>query len=206
MIKKLMTLAVMLLAMATSSLAQAKFGVKGGLNVTKMSFDAKVVDSSNQTGFFFGPTVKFTLPIVSLGIDAAALYDQRSNEIEVSYPGETTRETMDAKMKSIQIPVNVRFGFGLGDAVNIYVFAGPQFGFTLGDKVMETKVGDEWTFSSSTLSGNAGFGLFLLNHLQISANYNFALGKTGEFTSEKLKDVDYDGKMNSWQIALCYYF
>ena len=164
MIKKLMTLAVMLLAMATSSLAQAKFGVKGGLNVTKMSIDAKVVDSSNQTGFFFGPTVKFTLPIIGLGIDAAALYDQRSNELEVQNLANNTYETMDAKMKSIQIPLNVRFGLGLGDAASIFFSLGPQFGFTIGDKDVVTAAGDEWTFSSSTLSGNIGAGLFLLNH------------------------------------------
>lgn len=203
--KKIVTLIAFLVAVTTAQ-AQTKFGVKGGLNVTKMSFDAKVVDSSNQTGFFIGPTVKFTLPIIGLGFDVSALYDQRSNELEVKHLEDNTYETVDANLKSIQIPVNVRFGLGLGDVASIFFFLGPQFGFTLGDKDVVTTAGDEWTFRSSTLSGNLGGGLILLNHLQFSINYNVALGKTGEFKSSELANKKYDGDMNSWQIALCYYF
>lgn len=40
-----------------------------------MSIDKKVFDSSNQIGFFIGPTLKFSLPLTGLGIDIAALYD-----------------------------------------------------------------------------------------------------------------------------------
>ena len=49
--------------------SQVKFGVKGGLNVTNMSFSSKDIDKSNRSGFFIGPSVKFTIPIVGLGID-----------------------------------------------------------------------------------------------------------------------------------------
>ena len=52
--------------------AQVKFGVKGGVNVTSMSFNNSVFDASNRTGFFIGPTVKIQLPLVGLGIDASA--------------------------------------------------------------------------------------------------------------------------------------
>lgn len=198
--KKILTLIVFLTAIGTVQ-AQVNFGIKGGLNVTKLSLDTKIVDSSNQTGFFVGPTLKFTLPIIGLGIDASALYDQRSNELEDSSTGQTV--TVTAKQKSIQVPVNVRYGFGLGDAASIYIFVGPQFGFHLGDRSVETEVG-EWTFRSSNLSGNAGVGAMLFKHLQLSVNYNFALGKTGEFEVKNMKD--FDGKMNSWQLALALYF
>ena len=76
--KKILTLVVLLATMTVAAQAQVKFGVKGGLNITNMKFDESVADKSNQAGFFIGPTVKFTLPVVGLGIDAAALYDQRS--------------------------------------------------------------------------------------------------------------------------------
>lgn len=62
--------------------AQIKLGVKGGLNVTSMSMNSEVFDASNRTGFFIGPTLKFTLPIVGLGVDVAALYDQRDAKIK----------------------------------------------------------------------------------------------------------------------------
>ena len=194
--KKLFTLVVLLAAMTFTAQAQVDFGLKAGLNLTKMKFSKDVINPDNRAGFFVGPTVKFTLPVVGLGIDASALYDQRSAEV-----GNT-----DFKQKSIQIPVNVRFGFGLGETANIFIFAGPQFGFNLGDKDLVTAAGN-WTFKGSNLSGNVGLGLMLLNHLQISANYNFALSKTGDFTVTAIpQSMKENGKMNAWQIALAYYF
>ena len=196
--KKIFTLVVFLAAMTFTAQAQVKFGLKGGLNLTNMRFDKDVVSKSNQAGFFIGPTVKFTLPVVGLGIDAAALYDQRKSEVN----------DLDVKQKSIQIPINVRYDFGLGSIAGIYFFAGPQFGFNVGDKSIDAIL-SEWTFKSANLSANVGLGLLLLKHLQISANYNFALGKTGEFetllTSASMY-VKNDFKMNAWQLSLAYYF
>ena len=203
--KKIFTLVVLLAAMTFTAQAQVKFGLKGGLNLTKMRFDKDVVSKSNQAGFFIGPTVKFTLPVVGLGIDAAALYDQRSAKLD------GTDETL--KQKSIQIPINVRYGFGLGSIAGIYFFAGPQFGFNVGDKVTNiiSNVVD-WRLKDSNLSANVGLGLMLLNHLQISANYNIAFGTTGEFdvltdvASRTWDTVTGKTKANAWQLSLAYYF
>ena len=56
--------------------AQVSFGLKGGLNETKLSLNQSDLEESisNKSGFFIGPTVRFTLPIVSLGMDAAVRY------------------------------------------------------------------------------------------------------------------------------------
>ena len=50
---------VLCLFMAVPSQAQIKFGLKGGLDISKL--DTKVSD--NTTGFFVGPMVDVTLPI-----------------------------------------------------------------------------------------------------------------------------------------------
>ena len=39
------------LMMGITAKAQVKFGVKGGVNVTSMSFNNSVFDASNRTGF-----------------------------------------------------------------------------------------------------------------------------------------------------------
>ena len=194
--KKILTVVVLFAALMTAAPAQAevKFGLKGGLNLTSMSLDANAIDKSNQAGFFIGPTVKFTLPVVGLGIDASALYDQRKSEVD----GTSLKE------QSIQIPVNLRYGIGLGSTASIYFFAGPQFGFNVGDKSIKTTT-SEWTFKSSNISANVGLGVMLLSHLQISANYNFGLGKTGELDILNTNFKE-NGKMNAWQIAVAYYF
>ena len=197
---------------ASSAQAQVKFGLKGGLNVTNMSLNSEVFDADNQTGFFIGPTVKFTLPIVGLGIDASALYDQRDAKFKVE-EGDGASVESKIKNQSINIPINLRYGVGLGSTASIYLFAGPQFGFNVGDKNQSLyKDVAQWRLKSSTFSVNVGLGAMLLSHLQISANYNIACGKTGETTMpEALGTTAQEvfskrGRVNAWQIGLAYYF
>ena len=202
--KKILTIAVLFAALMTTvpAKAEVKFGLKGGLNLTSMSLDANAISKSNQAGFFIGPTFKFTIPIVGLGFDASALYDQRKGSI-----GANGNET-SIKEQSIQIPINVRYAIGLGSTASIYFFAGPQFGFNVGDKDIKTDVGN-WTFKSSNISANVGLGLMLLRHLQISANYNFGLGKTGEldeYLPGAVNAIKENGKLNAWQIGVAYFF
>ena len=200
--KKILTLVVLLATITVAAQAQVKFGVKGGLNITSMKLDKSVADKSNQAGFFIGPTVKFTLPVVGLGIDAAALYDQRSAKV--------LDETL--KQQSIQIPINLRYGIGLGSTASVYIFAGPQFGFAIGDKVTElANDAADWRLKDSNLSANVGLGLMLLNHLQVSANYNIALGTTGEVDVNNAINTAWNtaigkAKANAWQLSVAYFF
>ncbi len=208
--KKIFAAALVAIAMMCATTAQAKvlFGLKGGLNVTSMSFSKEVLDATNRAGFFIGPTVKFSLPVVGLGIDASALYDQREAKVKVN-----ELESNSIKQQAINIPVNLRYDIGLGSMASVYFFAGPQFGFNVGDKnqsIYENVA--NWKLKSSNFSVNLGLGVMALNHLQVSANYNIACGKTGDVNlsgvaGDVLKDLtSSDGRANAWQIAVAYYF
>ena len=206
--KKILSLVFIVAAMlyATSANAQIKFGLKGGLNVTSMSFSEDVFDASNKTGFFVGPMVKVTVPIVGLSFDAAALYDQK--EAKVKANGDDYGLTgKNVKQQSINIPVNVRYGFGLSSLANAFVFAGPQWGINVGDKNFKWADTASYSLKKSNFSVNVGAGVTLLNHLQISANYNIACGKTAEVNllDGVGKAIDKSNN-NSWQIALGYWF
>lgn len=193
-----MLIAVGLMTAATAN-AQLNFGVKAGLNVTDMHLSNEVFDKSNNAGWFAGPTVKFTLPIVGLGVDASALYDYRSAKLT------SDGEEQTVKQQQIAIPVNLRYGFGLGDAASVYLFAGPQWGINVGDKDFKWTKGSSYSLKSSNFSVNVGLGAMLLNHLQVSANYNIACGKTAE--AKWTNAVDYaKSRNNAWQIAVAYYF
>lgn len=207
--KKILTLIVMAVAFAMPSQAQFNFGVQAGLNLTNISdfsLTAAGVENAieSRAGFFVGPTVKFTLPIVGLGIDASALYDQRE--------AKTNGETL--KSQSIQIPINVRYGFGLGSMAEIFAFAGPQFGFNIGDK--DKTWGDvkntaaKWTLKSSNVSANVGIGATIMSKLQLKVNYNIALGKTGEVDIKEGADAAWKtitgAKANAWQVSAAYFF
>lgn len=216
--KKLFTAAIVALSMmfgANNAQAQVKFGLKGGLNVTSMSLDKdKLLDTENQAGFFIGPTVKFTLPIVGLGIDASALYDQREAKIKGDINGNKVETSSKLKTQAINIPINVRYGVGLGSVANVFLFAGPQFGFNVGDKNQSLlKDAAEWKLKSSNFSVNVGLGFTVLSHLQVSANYNIACGKTGDVTVSDAAGATLQeligkngGKANAWQVGVAYYF
>lgn len=199
--RKLFTLVVLVAATLVTIPAQAqfKFGLKGGLNLTDMSFSVDDVDVSNRAGFFIGPTAKFTLPIVGLGLDASVLYDQR----EAKLKGADDK----IKQQAINIPINLRYDIGLGSLAAVYLAAGPQFGFNIGDK-HQTLMEDvsEWKLNDSNFSVNVGLGVMLLGHLQVGANYNIVCGKTGEVTVIDGVEEAFRGRSNTWQISAAYYF
>lgn len=203
--KKFFTALMFAVALLTAapSQAQVKFGLKGGLNVTDMSLSKEVVDPSNKTGFFVGPTVKFTLPIVGLGIDASALYDQRDAKLK----GEDGSENVS--LRSINIPINVRYTFGMSSLAAIYLAAGPQFGYNIGDKnIFSDEDGNGFSLKKSNFSVNVGAGITLMSKFEIGATYNIACGKTGELNliDAAGKQLSESTRMNSWQVSAAYYF
>lgn len=197
--KKIFTTIVLMAAMLVAIPAKAgiNFGIKGGYNITNFSFSEDVIAKDNQQGFFIGPSLKIGIPVLPIGFEIAALYDQRDAKLE----GEKISQ------KSINIPINVRYELGLGDMAGIYVAAGPQFGFNIGDKKFSFSNANDYKMKDSNLSLNLGAGIRLVSHLEIGFNYNIALGKTGEFNEvDGDKNLVGNGKANAWQISAAYYF
>ncbi|MBQ8592700.1 MAG: PorT family protein [Bacteroidaceae bacterium] len=207
--------AVALLFVAAPAQAQFSWGIKGGVNLSKVDFsDAPAnLKADNFTGFFVGPMAEFTLPIVGLGIDGSLLYSQTG----ISFTGddEETGDKIDETLKShsIEIPINLKYSIGLGKLASVYAAAGPQFAFALSQ--------DEWKnylskpFKKSQLSLNLGVGVKLINHLQAGVTYNIPLGDTADF--EDIKDGDAGDMMNAgwsaitaknktWKIHVAYIF
>lgn len=191
---------------AMPSKAQVKYGIRGGYNLTNISGG---LSTDNKSGFYVGPTVKFTVPIVGLSVDVSALYDQRDANINITEPQSGNTYNQSSTAKNINIPINVRYGIGLSSVANIFAFAGPQFGFNLSSDKTFKENASSWTWRSSDFSLNFGIGATVLKNVEIKANYNLALGKTAN-----LNVVDAAGnviasgeaKYNAWQIGACYWF
>lgn len=194
MMKKTFSILVIAAALLVTlpASAQIKFGIRGGANLVNMKFNNGTFDKDNRAGFYVGPTVKFTVPIVGLSLDASALYDEKTAEVN----GETM------KAQSIDIPINVRYGVGLGSVANLFLFAGPQFGFNVASDKKFYNSAKEWTWKSSNVSVNVGVGCTVLKHVEVKANYNIACTKSGELND----DSGISAKYNSWQLGLAYYF
>jgi hypothetical protein len=208
-----------LLSFSTAAAQTVNFGIKGGLDAAEMKLKGDFFDTSNRVGWFIGPSVRAAIPF--LGFDVSLLYSQRESKIEIEkYTVNDGWQTYNmprslsetVKTQQIILPINARFSFGMGDRAGIYLFAGPQLAFNIGDsdKKLFDQVG-EWTVNSSNFSVNIGGGV-QFGHVQISVNYNAAIGNTGEvkrksFSENYQETVDtWDSKFNAWQMALAYYF
>ena len=194
--KKLLStlMVIACLALAIPAQAQIKFGVKAGLNVSKLHLSEETFSSDNRAGFFVGPTAEFTLPLLGLGIDGSVLYNQFGVDSE---EGTSTK-------KSIEIPINLRWTVGFSSLVGAYVAVGPQFGFNVGDRWFD----EVCEFKKNTTSFNVGAGLKLLGHLQVGANYNFALKDNGKIHRGDIEDLTTIGgcKKKTLQISVAYLF
>lgn len=164
--------------------AQVKFGVVGGLNVSKLSYErSKLFDSENRAGWFIGPKMWVKVPLVGLGVNAAVEYNQRRLYGEVK---ESDGNISKAEYyKSIEIPINLRYSIGLASLASLYAETGPQFGFTVGDKTPSDMI----KFKSSNVTWNVGLGVRLVNHLEIGATYNIALSNIGDIHIPVISDV-----------------
>ena len=176
------------------------FGIKGGLNITQFSFDEKVFHSDNKNGFFAGPSLYFGVPVLGLGADLSALYNQKKATV-----GEET-----IKQQSIDVPFNLRYSFGFSEGACVFVSAGPQASFMLGDKSLSFKSDNDldevdWKFENSAFSFNVGGGI-VVGPLQLGASYNIPIGKTGEFTWKETADKVFHAHSKSWQISAAIYF
>lgn len=224
--KRAIQVILVALALFTAIPAHAQFqwGLKGGVNLSNTSLkDTDFLKGESYTGFFIGPMVEFTVPVVGLGVDGSLLYSLRGAKLEgTDSNAKEIKGTL--KQHALEVPINLKYSFGLGNLAAIFIAAGPQFGFDLKsddtadfmNKVVDNTTGQNNTdmvqegenfFKKTNFSINVGLGAKLLNHLQLGVNYNIPLGKTAEYdgilnTAEKA----FSAKVKTWQISLAYLF
>ena len=198
-------LAIITLFTAVPAAAQFNWGIKAGVNLAQKPSD--IEDVKGKTGWFVGPMAKFTLPIVGLGLEANLLYSQSSTEVQ----GETIER------KSVDLPVYLRYEFSLpvvNKFLEPFLAVGPQWSWNVGDKTFSVnKLIDggnfsEYTLRSSNLSLNLGLGAIVLDHIQVHANYNIALGSTSDYreATDAALNLVTKSKTNTWQVSVAYIF
>lgn len=174
--------AVAALFMAMPAQAQIKWGVKGGVNMAKIDWNGGINgNKDNSTGFFIGPMVEFTLPVVGLGLDGALLYSQRGED--------------EFKQQGVEIPINLKYTIGLGSTLGVFVAAGPSFYYNWKDINLGGKTKNE------QVGLNVGAGVKLLRHLQVGVNYQFPWSNTYESEDGKTKM-----KTKTWQVSAAILF
>ena len=153
------------------------FGVKGGVNFTKMSIDNDAVDCEAGVGFFVGPTLKIDfLPF--LGVQGSIFYEQANSKVA----GEKI------KRQSVIVPIDVRVNLKLNEESGIYLATGPQFGFNVGEDEFTWSESDSYknTFQlkKSMFNWNFGIGAMLTKKIEVGVVYSLGIAKTGELEAE----------------------
>jgi hypothetical protein len=205
-VKVLMVLFALHLSFITTE-AKVRFGVIGGFQLTEMSFSHDALKDNNRLGWFAGPTVKFTLPVVGMGVDVAALFDQRDLKVDDNV----------FKQKSLVIQGSGRYGVGIGEAIGIFLKLGPQFSFNVGDDFVHWLTTKEeykqFSLQETMLSINMGAGITFAGHFEADIRYNIPISKTSDFTwselGEQLRDQTWHhakSRTSAWNISLTYFF
>jgi hypothetical protein len=183
--KKLLVVCSLALLSLIPASAQFSWGLRGGLNLVNNDITAvnkeTALNKDSYTGFFFGPMAELQIPIIGIGVDGSLLYSQK---------GMSLPDTTVMKNQSISIPVSLKYSFGLGNFAAVFVAAGPQFDYKIGDlsTMIKTYKSDgsfdeakEYVMNQYSWSVNIGAGVKLINHLQAAVNYNIPLSQEGTF-------------------------
>ncbi|MGK6341100.1 porin family protein [Chryseobacterium sp. DT-3] len=202
------------IAVTASSLAFAQqtpsssnpvtFGVKGGMNVSSLSKDEGLDDQKSKIGFNAG--VFANIPVAeSFSVQPEVLYSQYGAKADYTLLG--TKYSSSTKLDYIAVPVMFQYNL----IPNLYLEAGPEFGFLVSAK---NKIKNENNGDSST-SDNYKDDLKTFNFgIGIGAGYYFTpnFGLTARYVAG-LTDVAKDRpngsdavKNNVFQVGLAYKF
>ena len=181
--------AVALMMVAPAQAQLIKFGVKGGINFSKLDFDGKGIDGvrDNSTGFFFGPMAEVTLPILGLGFDGALMYSQRGKG--------------EVKEQGLEVPVNLKYTIGLGSFAGLYFAAGPDFFFNFKDIDIQGMKAEK-----TQVALNLGAGLKLLRKLQVGINYQIPMGDSFKWSAVGETLTNLGAKTKTFQVSAAYIF
>lgn len=210
--KKLVVVLMMAMLMISPANAQVRLGIKGGMNLSKLTFDKDVVSSNNRAGFFVGPIFYVDLPFLpGFGFDLAAIYDRKGTTMTAVIDDQKYEKKGYVQFLDVPIDVNYKISFTRGFA--IYGSTGPQFSFNLKQDDFKTIVDQRanYKIKDSNFSWNVGFGMEIIRHFRLGYNYNIALGDWAE-VKEDLTETVYQGLKNdkmkgsSHQVYLVYIF
>ena len=184
--KKIILTLALVAAAATSAMAQFSVGA-GYLNQTATSNDKSSVASQ---GFYVGADAAYNLGYgISVVPGIYYGYLTNDNPASVNVFGHTVASgDVNTKSHYIAVPVNFKYGIGLGEMLNAFVYAGPQFELGLSSKTTSTGTligqsssstfdhyGDNADRNRFNISLGAGIGVDLAEMVRVNFGYHYGL-------------------------------
>jgi len=190
---------VVLLAVGTAQ-SQFRFGVKGGVNVSKARFeDEASLKSEALSGYYLGPTLEGMIGQGGIGFDLSLLFSKK---------GFDSDEFNKVNNHYLEVPVNLKFKLGL-PVINPYLAAGPYIDLCIGGnkkwKSSMSNIEEQIKTKSFGAGLNFAIGADLFSKLQVGLNYSMAL--TDNYSAFDGKNPDsYKGKLWVASLSAAYFF
>lgn len=190
-------------------LSQVKFGVKGSVGLNNPDFNTpnETFNVENMTSYSIGPAIEaMFLPLgaADFGIEAALLYND--NRMTIS---RLQGEGVDTEVSNryLNLPVNAKIKFGIGLLpLKLFGTAGPWAGYLIdGDEFNLEDVADRVKAKEFQAGANLGFGVEVLNMIQVGLNYSVKLTDNYSVDIPNWSDP-LNGKTESWTITGTIYF
>ncbi|MBO9691208.1 porin family protein [Chryseobacterium sp.] len=180
------------------------FGVKGGMNVSSLSKDSGLDDQKSKIGFNAG--VFANIPLASsFSVQPEVLYSQYGNKSDFTALG--TKYSASTKLDYIAVPVMFQYNL----IPDLYVEAGPEFGFMVSakNKLKNESNGNSTTsdnykdnFNTFNFGIGLGAGYYFTPNLGLTARYVAGLtdiAKNRPSGSDAVRN-------NVFQVGLAYKF
>lgn len=185
-----------------------RFGVKGGLTVNSLKFNSDLLGSENSCGWTAGVMTKFNVPVIGLGFDASLMYTHRAfgnTDISIPMDDGTVIKGENLTANYIEIPVNLRWDISIpavGKIITPFITTGPDFSFLTSKK----NVDNIWKEQSFDVAWNFGFGVLLVDHLQLHASYGIGLKNSASGADSLYNNNIINGKNRFWTVTAAYLF
>lgn len=200
-----MVLAAIAMIASVSAHAESNWGPTVGLNYNEIHFkQTDIFASDKMVGGQLGVTGELMMPGVGFGFDASLLYSMQNGKLHLGDKKVWSTQgvgTETAMLHYINVPINLKFRYhnlnGIENTIQPEVFVGPTIEFL----AAHSKVEDQLTYNRVTASLHFGLGAYILNHIEVKAGYQFALG---DQLRTKLLDEHY-AKNRTFFVNVTYY-
>lgn len=202
----LLSIIVAFSTITTTSYAQIRLGLRGEVGLNKASFSKDAIEVENLNSFKLGPTVEVMLPALNFGVEASVLYNNDRMDVAKMTSGENSvREEVSITNHYIDIPVNLKYKFGMILPVKIYGAAGPYARIHVGgDDIKFKDVVEDAKAKAFEAGINLGLGVELFSRLAVGVNYGMQL--TDNYSADKPVWSDaLNNKKNTWSIQATVY-
>jgi len=211
--KKYILIFILAIGMVLTSNAQVlSFGIKGGLNYSKLKFDdisnvaaaAKnynLMEDESFQGFHIG--LMGRIKVFNMFIQPELLFNTTGGKVLVEEIGSSVASVKKVKYNKLDLPVLLGMKFGPAR-----INAGPVASVTLSS---DSELGDiipeiETISKGATLGYQVGAGLDILKKFTIDLRYEGGLSKLGDKLTLGGTDYAFDSRNSKFLVSVGFFF